>query len=327
MYIEPIQAFQQNLMAALPPTKKSAIPMDLFDPLMVVATFGVPGLLAFVAALAWSVWALAASVARVLRHVRKAGARSALAGLTDLVPADVLVAALPLVFYTGAFAALMRVAYDARYFHPATLLGVILGGGLLARAGLFSRPGRLRWPGRALGAVLVLAMIGQAASVPAYVRPLRILPHSVVAGFEWIKARTPPHARIMYPEFNLTAATGRPIMWAAVYPRFLLNRPEGDQACILYYMRVDYIAIHPARFIKEAEPDTEPRGYPIPWVRSLRERPYLTQVYPAEPRRAEEGGQFVIYRVDPDKIPPAWLRNPLFENNLPDDAAAPPTPR
>jgi hypothetical protein len=85
------------------------------------------------------------------------------------------------------------------------------------------------------------------------------------------------------------------------------NKPKEDQACILYYMRVDYIAIHPSRFIDKAEPDTEPRGYPISWVRSLRDRPYLTQVYPAEPRRAEEGGEFVLYRVDRDKIPQAWL--------------------
>ena len=324
MYIEPIQQFQLNLMAALPPTKKSAIPMYLFDSVMAVETFGVPGLLALVAALAWSVWALAAVCARVVQHARSAGLQSTLGRVTDLVPADVLVAALPLVFYTAAFAALMRVAYDARYFHPATVFAFILAGGMLARARLFSQSGRLRWPARAAGFVMVIAMAAQTALTPPYVQPMRILPIPVVAGFEWIKANTAPHARIMYPEFNLTATTGRPIMWAAVYPRFLLNKPEEDQGCILYYMRVDYIAIHPSRFIDKAEPDTEPRGYPKSWVRSLRERPYLTQVYPAEPRRAEEGGEFVVYRVDRDKIPPAWLNNPLFVNDLPNDAAPAP---
>ena len=327
MYSEPIEQFQVNLMAALPPTKKSAIPMYLFDPVMLVQTFGVPGLLALVAALAWSVWALPASCVRVVRHARQSGMRSTLGRVADLVPADVRVAALPLIFYTAAFAALMRVAYDARYFHPATVFAFLLAGGMLARARLFSRPGRLQWPARALGGVLLAAMVAQTVSVPPYTRQLRILPIPVVAGFAWIKANTAPHARIMYPEVNLTATTGRPIMWAAIYPRFLLTKPEEDQGCILYYMRVDYIAIHPSRFIDKAEPDNEPRGYPVPWVRSLRERPYLTQVYPAAPCRAEEGGEFVIYRVERDKIPPAWLNNPLFVNNLPGDAAPPPALR
>ena len=301
--------------------------MYLFDPVMLVETFGVPGLLALVAALAWSAWALAAACGRIVRHARRGGLRPTLGQVADLVPADVRVAALPLLFYTVAFAVLMRAAYDVRYFHPATVFAFILAGGMLARARLLSQPGRLRWPARAGAGVLVLAMVAQTVSVPPYSRQSRTLPTPVVAGFEWIKAHTAPHARIMYPEFNLTAMTGRPIMWAAIYPRFLLNKPEEDQACILYYMRVDYIAIHPSRFIEKAEPDTEPRGYPKPWVRSLRDRPYLTQVYPAAPSRPEEGGEFVVYRVDRDKIPPAWLNNPLFVNNLPGDAAPPPALR
>ncbi|MCX5684655.1 MAG: hypothetical protein NT049_13340 [Planctomycetota bacterium] len=324
MFNGPPQPFQQHLMAALPPTKQSAIPMYLFDPVIAVQTLGVPGLLALAVALAWSFKAIAASCVRMVQHARSAGLRSALGRGAGLVPADVRVAAIPLAFYAVAFALLMRAAYDARYFHPATVFAFILAGGLLARARLFSRLGRLRWPARAAGALLMIGMVAQAAVVPPYVRPLRTLPIPVVAGFEWIKANTEPQARIIYPEFNLTAMTGRPIMWAAIYPRFLFNKLEEEQGCILYYMRVDYIAIHPSRFIDAAEPDTEPRGYPIPWVRSLRDRPYLAQVYPAEPRRAEEGGEFVIYRVDRDKIPRAWLTNPLFVNDLPDDAAPPP---
>jgi len=321
---EPVLPFQQHLMSALPPMKQSAIPMDLFDPVMAVETFGVPGLLAMIIGLAWSFKAIAATCVRLVQHARRNGLRSIFGRVADLVPAGVRVAALPLVFYTAAFAALMRVAYDARYFHPATVFAFLLAGGVLARARLFSRPERLRWPARAVGSILLIAMVAQTALVPPYVRQLRTLSIPVAAGFEWIKANTPPHARIMYTEFNLTAVTGRPILWAAVYPRFFLNKPEEDQACILYYMRVDYIAINPSRLVDKAEPETEPRGYTTAWVRSLRERPYLTQVYPAAPCRPEEGGEFVIYRVDRDKIPPAWLHNPLFVNHLPGDAAPPP---
>ncbi|MCX5653958.1 MAG: hypothetical protein NTY65_04825 [Planctomycetota bacterium] len=317
MFIEPPQAFQVQLMAALPATRKSAIPMDIFDPLMVVRTFGVPGILALAAGLAWSVWELGRTVVRVLRRVRQSGLRSALGGLPDLVTAEMLAAGLPLVFYTAAFIALMNIAYDIRYFHPAAIFAVLLGGGLLARTRLFSATGWGRWPGRILGATLVLAMLGQAATVPAYVRPLRILPHPVVAGFEWIKANTAPSDRIMYMEFNITAATGRPIMWAAVYPRYLFTSPEEKQARILYHLHVQYIAIHPTRFIDHAEPDIEPRGLPIPWVRSLRDRPYLEQVYPATPQRPEEGGEFVVYRVRREKIPPEWVKEPLYEREPP----------
>jgi len=46
-------------------------------------------------------------------------------------------------------------------------------------------------------------------------------------------------------------------------------------------------------------------------------------VYPAEPRRPEDGGEFVLYRIEHDKIPCAWLKEPLYEEGGPDSIPPP----
>lgn len=62
--------------------------------------------------------------------------------------------------------------------------------------------------------------------------------------------------------------------------------------------------------------------YPIDWARSLSQRPYLTRVYPdhaIEP----ESGEFVLYRIDRDRIPPEWLAKPLFDYGKDDPQGRP----
>jgi hypothetical protein len=313
MFREPAWRLQRRLMEALPATTQSAIVMYIFDPSIAVQSFGVSGLLALAAATAWAAWGIGRTAWRIGRGVRAAGPAAALRSLAEDVPAEVAVAAVPMLVYMVAYIVMLRAAHDVRYFHPAVLFVALLGGGLLARARPLAHRGPRRWLVRGAAAVLVLGMIGQAATAVPFIHHRRTLPPKVLAGFKWIEQNTPPRARILYLEFNLTTVTGRPIMWAAVYPRYLFTVPEAEQARVLYYLNVKYIAIHPTRFIAGARGDIEPTGYPIPWVRSLVSRPYLAQVYPDHPCDPT-GGEFVVYRIERDKIPPEWLKEPLFEH-------------
>ena len=319
-----VSVFQFPAFAHVMPIRQSAIPLPFSDPLVVLKTFGVTGVAATVASVAWAVWLMARTLADLVRHARSAGPASALRSLPARIPVEVLVGAVPLLYYIVAYIVLLHLSYDVRYFHGAVFFATLLGGGLLARL----RPLRYQGPRgrlvRAGGILVLLAMLGQLATAPAAVHEHRILPPTVAAGFAWIAQNVPPKAPIFYVEFNLVTLTGRPILWSAVVPRYLFTAPEEVQAHIFHDLNIQYIAIHPTRFIEKAEPDVDPMGLPIPWVRSLRERPYLTQVYPAEPCRAEEGGEFVVYRIDDDKIPPAWLKTPLYANDVPSGAAPPP---
>lgn len=321
MLRDTVSVLNRQVFAQVTPTRQSAICLPFSDPFVVLKTFGVTGVAAVAASVVWSVWLMVRTLADLVRHARSAGPASALRSLPGGIAVEVLVGAVPLLYYIAAYVLLLRMAYDVRYFHGAAFFATLLGGGLLARLRPLRYQGPRGWLVRSGGVLLLLAMLGQLATAPADIHQRRILPPTVTAGFAWIAQNVPPKAPIFYVEFNLTAVTGRPMLWSAALPRYLFTAPEEAQARILHDLNIQYIAIHPTRFIEKAEPDVDPMGLPIPWVRSLRERPYLTQVYPAEPRRAEEGGAFVVYRVDPDKIPPAWLNSPSFADDLPSDAA------
>jgi hypothetical protein len=180
-----------------------------------------------------------------------------------------------------------------------------LAGGLLARWQGTDRSGRRRWLARGAFGLLVAAMAVQALAVPPYVRTRRTLPPQVVAGFDWIRTSTPPHARFLYLEVNMLALTGRPVIWASVVPQYLFNASDERQIQMLYYLHTDYIAIHPTRLCDTSSRQVVPTAYPRPWVRSLAGKRYLTLVYP--PGGPAEEGEFLVYRIDYDKVPPAWL--------------------
>ena len=87
----------------------------------------------------------------------------------------------------------------------------------------------------------------------------------------------------------------------------------------LRYLKVQYIAVPPNRFVATATRTTSPLGYPLGWARSLSARPYLTRDFPDHP--VEPGsGEFVLYRIDWDKVPPEWLAKPMtaYDKNTPE---------
>jgi len=323
MFRETFPQYQAHVLASLPPLpplQRSAVSLSLGDPLVVVKTFGVTGVASLLASIVWAVWLVGRTAALLLRRAWSGGPVAALRDLPQGIAPEVLVAAVPLLFYIVVFIVLLRFAYDVRYFHGSVLFCTLLAGGLLARAAPFAYQGRRRWLVRGAAVVLILGMIGQLATAPAAIRQRRQLDPAIAAGFTWIKENVPPGSIILYPEYNIVPMTGRPMAWAACLPRYLFNVDEAPRMHFLCHIDIRYIAIHPTRFIERADPTTEPMGIPLEWARSLRTLPYMTQVYPE--RACEVGNpNFVVYRIDRDKIPPEWLEKPLYKT---DPAAGPP---
>jgi len=314
MFREPLTPLQVQLLLSLPPPERGAICLSLGDPLVVVKTFGVTGIAAILASVIYAVWLVGHTGVALVRRARAVGPVAVVRFLPEGMPSELLVAAIPLLFYVAAFVFLMRLDYDVRYFHGSMLFSTLLAGGLLARAAPFAYQGRRRWLVRGAAVVLILGMIGQLATAPAAIRQRRQLKPAVAAGFAWIKENVPPGSIILYPEFNIVPMTGRPMAWAACVPRYFfnMNTTEAQRMRFLYYLDVRYIGVHPTRFIERAEPAIEPIGFPLEWARSLRTLPYMTQVYPKRPCDVGDPN-FVVYRIDRDKIPPEWLAKPLYE--------------
>jgi hypothetical protein len=322
IFYEDLAPLPQWICAQLPPSQEGAIPMNILDPVMAVGTLGLPGLVALVAAAAWGGWLLGRALLGMARRVRSAGLRAMPAAMLEGLHAEVLVAAIPLLAFIVAYAVLLRINHDVRYFYPAMFFACLLGGGLLARANPLGYLGPCRRLAQVAAGLLLLAMIGQTLTTPFIIHQRRTLPPGVAAGFGWIRQHTPPGARIIYPEFNLVTLTGRPIIWAVLVPRYFFSVSEPQQMRLLIYLDVQYIALPPNRFVAKAMPTTESMGYPIDWARSLSQRPYLTRVYPdhaVEP----ESGEFVLYRIDRDRIPPEWLAKPLFDYGKDDPQGRP----
>jgi hypothetical protein len=301
-------------LSPLPPIQRIAICLSMADPLVVVKTFGVTGIAAILASIIYAVWVVGRTGVALARRAKEVGPVTAVRSLPEGIPSEMLVAVIPLLFYVAAFVFLMRLAYDVRYFHGGILFCTLLAGGILARAAPFAYQGRRRWLVRGAAVVLILGMIGQLATAPATIRQRRQLKPAVAAGFAWIKENVPPGSVILYPEFNIVPMTGRPMAWAACLPRYFfnMNTTEAQRMQLLYYLDVRYIGVHPTRFIERAEPAIEPMGFPLEWARSLRTLPYMTQVYPERPCDVGDPN-FVVYRIDRDKIPPEWLAKPLYE--------------
>jgi len=160
--------------------------------------------------------------------------------------------------------------------------------------------------------MLVAGLAFQAIAVPPVIHSQRDLGPEIEEAFQWIRHHTPPEARIQYLEENLTAATGRPIVWAALGPYVIFRIDEAEQMRILKYLDISYIAIHPTRRCDTCDPLRVPIAYPRPWIRTLEGRPYLERVYPKGDLPDTEG-RFLLYRIDYDKVPREWLR-PLEES-------------
>ncbi|HUX02412.1 MAG TPA: hypothetical protein VMY35_15720 [Phycisphaerae bacterium] len=289
----------------LPSPKMSAVPLSIGNPVAVLEMFGASGLVAAVLGSAIAVYAVWRSAGDFVRDLLRRRLR-ALARLPDSLGAWTLLAALPLGAYLAAYVVMLRRAYDVRYLHPATLMLCLLAARPLSRLPLRRAEGG-RWIGRAAAIVLLLAMAGQLLSVPPTVWwKLRRLPPETEAAYTWIRLHTPEDARILYNEESLMAMTGRPLIWAAAVPRYLFSTTERNQARVLRYFEVQYLAIHPTRRIADWSPDIEPTGYPESWLKTLPDRPYLERVYPPPGQDSREN-DFLLYRVDYDRIPAEWI--------------------
>jgi len=293
----------------LPPPKMSAVPMSILNPLAVLLMLGVSGLVVAVLGSAMALRDTGRAVLAVAADGRKRGLLAALRRLPDSVPASTLVGALPFLGYVFVYIYRLRRAYDVRYLNAATLMACLLAAGVLAQLSLRKAKNAGRpWLVRAALGILVLAMAGQFLTVPIYVRQRRQLPPETEAGYEWVRQNTAPDAPFLYNQENLVAFTGRPVLWAAIIPRYFFSAPEREQARILYYFQIQYIAIDSTRRIDNWTPDVEPMGFPVSWLRTVPGRACLERVYPSPEGNALDS-IFIVYRVRYDRIPPEWLQD------------------
>ncbi len=219
---------------------------------------------------------------------------------TDVGRRAALIFGLPLLAFLAAFLFFLHHAYNVRYLYPMVLPAALLVVGSLESVRLpIARPRRFGWK-LLVAAVLALAAGGQFLLAPAMVRARRTLPPAVADAFDWIARNTPPDVRIFYIEESLYTVTGQPIIWGAVNPRILFNRNSEVQALLLLAAEVRYIAVHPTRRTPTSSPLQTPVAYPEDWIATLDGRFYLTKVY--------DRGNFLIYRIEYDRIPEEWKR-------------------
>jgi hypothetical protein len=287
----------------------SAVPLSILNPVAVLSMLGATGLL--VAGLG-SVMALrdtGRAFLAVVADGRKRGLLAALRRLPDSVPASALVGALPFLGFVCVYIYRLRRAYDVRYLDAATLMACLLAAGFLAQLSLRKAKDAGRpWLVRAALGILVLGMAGQFLAVPFFVRQLRQLPPETEAGYEWVRKNTAPAAPFLYNQESLVALTGRPVLWAAVIPRYFFSTTEREQARILRYFQIQYIAIDSTRRLDNWTPDIEPVGFPVCWLRTVPGRAYLERVYPS-PEGDALDSIFIVYRVRYDRIPPEWIQD------------------
>jgi len=299
----------RQALAQLPDIKRSSIPFSIFDPVDDLKMFGATGLVALGLATVLAVAEGLRLIGIAFAQVRHRGLRRGLCSPALRPSTGWLINAPPLLFYVLVYAAILRGgSCDPRYFQPTTLFACLLTGGLLAAWRPFRRKGRAKWVVRAAAVAIILAMAVQFVAVPPKVRKMRLLDPRIKAAYTWIRNHTPPHARFLYLEENLTALTGRPIIWASASPRLLFTAEEAMQVQLLADPRIQYIAIHPTRRIQHWTPETEPSAYPQSWIDTLPGRGYLVRVYPL-PEKVLCEKDFVIYRVDYERIPREWIDN------------------
>jgi hypothetical protein len=285
----------------------SAVPLSILNPLAVLPMFGASGLVAVILGSVMAVVVTVRSLRAVVADGRRSGLLAALRRLPDSLYPSALVGALPLFLYVLVYVVMLPRAYDVRYLHPAMLMACLLAAGPLGRLSLrknADRPPLLR----AAVWLLVLAMAGQLLTVPPAVRHLRRLPTQIEAGYEWVRLHTAPDSRFLYNQESLVALTGRTVLWAAVIPRYFFSAPEREQARVLRFFDISYIAIDSTRRIDDWAPDIEPIGFPVSWLRTVPGRACLERVYPSPEGDALQD-IFIVYRVRYDRIPPDWIED------------------
>jgi len=303
--VEVIPSAVRTDLAHMPKPEQSGVPLSIFNPITVLKMFGASGVVAVVLAVIMALDGAAQAVWDSLRNLRSGGLLGAILQVPDAYPIHALIFGLPLLVYLVAYAVLLKGAYDVRYLQPITLFASLMAAGWLIREPLAVVYRLHRWLGRLVVAGLVAAMIAQLIAVPPMVREHRVLPEETRAAYQWIRTETAPESRFFYLEENLTTLTGRPIYWAAALPRYLFNSEEQRQMAVLSALKIDYIAIHPTRRDAGVGKLIEPSNYPIPWIESLAERPYLSLVYP-ENFDGNIKDKFLIYHIKRDKIPREW---------------------
>jgi hypothetical protein len=269
--------------------------------------FGVSGLVAVILGSVTAVVVTVRSLLAVVADGRRSGLLAALRRLPDSIFPSALVGALPLFLYVLVYIVMLPRAYDVRYLHPAMLMACLLAAGPLGRLSLRKNTDRSPLL-RGAAWLLVLAMAGQLLTVPPAVRGLRRLPTQIEAGYEWVRQNTAPDAPFLYNQESLVALTGRPVLWAAAIPRYFFSTTEREQARILCYFQIQYVAIDSTRRLDNWTPDIEPIGFPVSWLRTVPGRAYLERVYPSPEGDALEG-VFIVYRVRHDRIPPEWIQD------------------
>jgi len=301
-----------------PSPKMSAVPLSILNPVAVLSMLGATGLLVAGLGSAMALRDTGRAFLAVVADRRKRGLPAALRRLPDSVPASALVGALPFLSFVFVYIYRLRRAYDVRYLDAATLMACLLAAGFLAQLSLrkakdAGRPcsvilqGR-PWLVRAALGILVLGMAGQFLAVPFFVRQLRQLPPETEAGYEWVRKNTAPDAPFLYNQESLVALTGRPVLWAAAIPRYFFSTTEREQARILHYFQIQYIAIDSTRRLDNWTPDIEPIGFPVCWLRTVPGRAYLERVFPS-PEGDALDSIFIVYRVRYDRIPPEWIQD------------------
>jgi 4-amino-4-deoxy-L-arabinose transferase-like glycosyltransferase len=289
----------------LPSPRMTAVPLSILNPLAVLSMFGVSGLVVAVLGSAMAVVVTVRSLLAVVADGRRSGVLAALRRLPDSIFPSALVGALPLFVYVLVYVVMLPRAYDVRYLHPTMLMACLLAAGPLGRLSLRKNADRSPLL-RAAAWLLVLAMAGQLLTVPPAVRRLRHLPPQIEAGYEWVRLHTAPDSRFLYNQESLVALTGRPVLWAAIIPRYFFSVPERERARILRYFDVRYIAIDSTRRLDNWTTDIEPMGFPVSWLRAVPGRAYLERVYPS-PEGDALDSIFIVYRVNYDRIPPDWI--------------------
>ncbi|MFO8013076.1 MAG: glycosyltransferase family 39 protein [Phycisphaerae bacterium] len=321
----------------LPVPDQTSVPMIIFNLRDDLQMFGIGGLVALGWAVAATVGAPVCWTGRFVRARLSKGSEGHPAISDASWFRAVVVCGLPLLFYLVAYTVMLRKAYDVRYLEPVTLPAGLLLAGAMVSVRPFWRTDRWRWPAR-LGAAALLAVCAvQLAAAPVTVHARRQLPEKTLAAYRWIRRHTEPEARFLYLEENLTTLTGRPIFWAAALPRLFFTSDESIQARILMVVGIDYIAVHPTRRGPPAVPSRPVMAYPRDWIATLDGRPYLELVYPPDSDGNAEG-EFLIYRVRPERMPRAWRKaeqpeTPVWPTGTdpqgdagppPDEPAAPP---
>jgi len=171
---------------------------------------------------------------------------------------------------------------QVRYLFPVALVVALLAGFGL---GSFRLPRWLAW-------LAVAACLIQSAAALAYVSSARHISDCDAEAYAWIRANTPPDARLMCPEEAVTNQTGRPFLWYLLNPAYLMTEAtDAERHTMFSYFGVTHVAIPLRRVYDRRKEGAHAGGYEKHFVEQASTLPYLERVF------ANEG--FIIYKYRP----------------------------